>query len=340
MGAGGSPPALLVLQADPVQLRHLRYFVKIIEAGSFSRAAAAVHVAQPALSQQIAELEEELGVQLLQRTPRGVKPTAAGQVLYREAGAILRHVEQLPGLVRSGTGEPQGQVSVGIAVVLAAGISGPMIAAVRAALPKVTLKVTNADSTSIARRLAAHEIELALAFEDEPSAAFARQRLFRHRMYLVSYKPIRPGARCISMRELSAVPLILPPRPHLIRDILDRAAAAAGVSLNVASEVDLLSMSATVDAMKAGAGATVLPDKDLIDLGGSGWAEPLLIEPPLFTTAVLLWPADSPLTPAADAVRALLVEFVAGYLEKTRMPGVEWIGPAGAAPAARKRASK
>jgi LysR family nitrogen assimilation transcriptional regulator len=89
-----------------MQLRHLRYFVKIVEAGSFSRAASTIHVAQPALSQQIAELELKLGTSLLQRSARGVRPTAAGEVLYREASTILRLVEQLPGIVRSSGGEP------------------------------------------------------------------------------------------------------------------------------------------------------------------------------------------------------------------------------------------
>ena len=65
--------------------RHLFYFVKIVEAGSFSQAARTIHVAQPALSQQIAELEASLGIVLLQRSARGIKPTVAGQKLYEEA---------------------------------------------------------------------------------------------------------------------------------------------------------------------------------------------------------------------------------------------------------------
>ena len=65
-----------------MQLRHLRYFVKIVEAGSFSRAAATIHRRpQPALSQQIAELEEQLGVKILLRTARGVRMTPAGEAL-------------------------------------------------------------------------------------------------------------------------------------------------------------------------------------------------------------------------------------------------------------------
>src|ERR1700754_1214901 len=93
MPAGG-PQALM-------QFRQLRYFVKIVEAGSFSRAATVVHVAQPALSQQVAELEERLGVTLLQRSARGVLPTAAGEILYKEASALLHQLDQLPGIVRS-----------------------------------------------------------------------------------------------------------------------------------------------------------------------------------------------------------------------------------------------
>jgi LysR family transcriptional regulator, nitrogen assimilation regulatory protein len=84
-----------------VQLRHLRYFVRIVEAGSFSRAATLVHIAQPALSQQIAELELELGVPLLIRGPRGTHPTPAGDILYHEAVSILGRMDQLPELVRA-----------------------------------------------------------------------------------------------------------------------------------------------------------------------------------------------------------------------------------------------
>src|SRR6201999_2096496 len=91
-----------------MQFRQLRYFVKVVEAGSFSRAAETVHVAQPALSQQVAQLEEELGLALLQRTARGVHPTAAGEVFYREASAILLQMEQLPNVIRGGGGEIEG----------------------------------------------------------------------------------------------------------------------------------------------------------------------------------------------------------------------------------------
>ncbi len=88
-----------------MRFRQLRYFCKIVECGSFSRAAATIHVAQPALSQQIAELEAQMGIELLQRSARGVRPTRSGELLYREASVILRQLDQLPSLIRSSSGE-------------------------------------------------------------------------------------------------------------------------------------------------------------------------------------------------------------------------------------------
>src|SRR5271170_1846871 len=118
-----------------MQLRHLRYFVKIVEAGSFSGAAAAIHIAQPALSQQVAELEQMLGVELLHRNARGVRPTPAGEILYAEASSILRQVERIPGMVLSAAGDPQGIVSVGMSSTLAASLAGALMEASRKTLP-------------------------------------------------------------------------------------------------------------------------------------------------------------------------------------------------------------
>jgi molybdenum-dependent DNA-binding transcriptional regulator ModE len=115
----GSPP----IKDRRMQYRHLYYFLKIVEAGSFSQAARTVHVAQPALSQQIAELEASLGVPLLQRSARGVKPTAVGDILYEEASSILRKYDKA-GLVRSSAGDVVGRVSLGMPASLSTTLVG------------------------------------------------------------------------------------------------------------------------------------------------------------------------------------------------------------------------
>ena len=77
-----------------MNFRRLKYFVKIVDIGSLTQAAEVLHIAQPALSQQVATLEGELNQQLLIRTKRGVTPTGAGKILYTHARAILRQCEQ------------------------------------------------------------------------------------------------------------------------------------------------------------------------------------------------------------------------------------------------------
>jgi LysR family nitrogen assimilation transcriptional regulator len=305
-----------------MQLRHLRYFVKIVEAGSFSRAASTIHVAQPALSQQIAELELKLGTSLLQRSARGVRPTAAGEVLYREASTILRLVEQLPGMVRSSGGETDGAVSLGMSSTLAATLGGAFFETCKAALPRVTLKLAVIDSESIKARIEAHTLDLAMVFEDELVQAFSRKPLFRQRLYLVRRDPLPGKAVSISFDKLATLALILPSLPNVVRSLLDRTFAAAGIAPNIVAEADVLS--GIISAVNTGMGSTVLPKGDLSDIPGEQTA--LLIEPPLFLTASIISSGDFPLTYAGEAVQNVLIKFAESHFRANNAPGLEWIG--------------
>src|ERR1700753_2041547 len=145
-----------------MQFRQLRYCVKMWEAGTFSRSSAAIHVAQPALSQQIHELEDRLGMKLLNRSARGVTATTAGEVLFREASSILHQLDLLPMVAKSQSGEPEGVVPVGIASSLAPILIGSLIAHVKIALPKVKLKVSDGDSELLENRVDTSNLDLAL----------------------------------------------------------------------------------------------------------------------------------------------------------------------------------
>jgi len=221
-----------------MQFRHLRYFVKVVESGSFSRAAGAIHVAQPALSQQVGELEERLGFTLLERSSRGVRPTAAGEIVFREASEILRQLEQLPGIVRSSSGEVEGIVNFGIAVSLAGGIAGSAVTACKKALPKVTLKFSDADSDVLQDRIEAQTLDMALVFEDYFVPNFSRHPIFRQRLYLVRREPLAECQSVVSLEQIAKLPLVLPPLPKHQRVVIDRAFAAAGLTPNIVAETD------------------------------------------------------------------------------------------------------
>lgn len=307
-----------------MQLRHLHYFVRIVEAGSFSRAARTIHVAQPALSQQIAELEEKVGVTLLHRSARGVRPTAAGEAMYREATAILRQVENLPGIVRSAGGEIEGIVSLGVSSTLASYLAGRLMEACRAALPRVKLRLVSGDSMLLKSRIGAGMLDFALVFEDEPTPGFVRQPLFRQSFFLIRREPLPGGATSVSIEELAMRPLILPSQPNVTRGLLDRVFAAANLVPAMVAEADVLS--SMLSAVQAGLGDTVVPKGDFSDVPGHGALLPIRIDPPIHLTACVVSSADMPLTQAAETLRGLVRDFVAQQVRETAPPGTEWIG--------------
>ncbi|WP_213739865.1 LysR substrate-binding domain-containing protein [Bradyrhizobium sp. dw_411] len=307
-----------------MQYRHLYYFVKIVEAGSFSQAARTIHVAQPALSQQIAELEASLGMPLLQRSARGVRPTVAGEKLYEEASSILRQLDNLPGLIRSSTGEIQGTVSVGMPASLSTTLVGPFIETCRKAYPKVTLKFVDGDSEFLREEVEKGRLDLALAYEDEFFPVVLRQPLFRQNHYLISSKLSAPTAgSIISLREVAKIPLVLPGPLNARRMVIDRTFAEAGLSLNLAAEA--VTVSSELSAVRSGAGSTILNLGDMSGFSLDDFAEPRLIEPTFYLTCCIIWSSEFPLTLAAEGVKKVLIDFLKDSIHKTKRPGASWL---------------
>ena len=304
--------------------RHLYYFVRIVEAGSFSQAARTIHVAQPALSQQIGELEASLGVSLLQRSARGVRPTAAGQKLYDEASSILRKYENLPGLVRSSSGTVEGQVSLGMPASLSTTLVGPFIEACRADHPKVTLKFIDGDSEFLREEVEKSRLDLALAYEDEFFPVVLRQPLFRQNHYLISSRrSAHAVAKSISLKEVAKIPLVLPAGLNARRVVIDRTFAEAGLSLNLAAEA--VTVASELSAVRSGAGSTILNLGDMSGFSLGEFADPVLIEPTFHLTCCLIWSNEVPLTLAAGHVKTLLVDFMKVQIHTTQRPGASWL---------------
>ena len=119
-----------------MELRQLRYFVAIVDHGSLSRAALVLHVAQPALTQQLRQLEEELGAQLLHRSAHGVLSTDAGKVFYEHAQAILKQVADARSAVTQSTTRPSGSVTLSLPRSISGALALPLLTAARATYPK------------------------------------------------------------------------------------------------------------------------------------------------------------------------------------------------------------
>lgn len=293
-----------------MDLRQIRYFVGIVDSGSLTRAAQEMRVAQPALSQHLKRLEEDLGQPLLLRTRRGIVPTEAGRLLYERGRSLLGQVEVLREDLRSAQAEPRGFSSIGIPTSLGAVLSVPLAAAVRHDFPQVRLRVVEGLSGHMAEWLRAGRLDLAVIFGESLTGLACRTVATEDlRLVMAGTDPQREaltGAQGdVSFRQVAALPLILPGRPHGVREEVEVVARQCGLTLDVVLEMDALE---SIRALVAGGfGYTVLSGR--VAHGGAerGLVSLPIRDPAITRTIHLAHVAERPLSNAARAVEKTLV---------------------------------
>ncbi|MGD9951329.1 MAG: LysR substrate-binding domain-containing protein [Burkholderiales bacterium] len=261
-----------------MELRQLRYFVRIVDLGSLSKAAADLFVAQPALSKQIAALEAELKAALLVRSPRGVTPTEAGQAFYRQAQSVLRQLGRIPDEVRSAQAAPTGVVAVGMPFSASNILAPALVAAVGERLPGLRLAITQEGSGELEGLLAGGRLDLSLLYERaRPSPQVERRVLLSEDLYLVTARGSRAD---VPLAEVARHRLILPGPRNSTRQVVEQAFAKAGLRLELAAEIDVPWTSKAMAA--AGLGATVLSRSALHpESGEAGFVARRIVRPAL-----------------------------------------------------------
>ena len=124
-----------------MDLRSLRYFIAVVEAGSLSRAAGSLYIAQPALTAQIKKLESELGAQLLERSHAGVTPTQAGVQLYQDARRLLSDASAMRERIQRLPQGPEGSVTIAVPFLLSSLLMGPLLAHLKDTHPRIRVFV-------------------------------------------------------------------------------------------------------------------------------------------------------------------------------------------------------
>jgi len=242
-----------------MELRQLRYFVAIADHGSLSRAARVLHVAQPALTQQIQQLEEELGAQLLHRSAQGVMATDAGKTFYEHAQAILKQVDDAKSAVAQSNDKPTGTVALGIPQSVSGALALPLLTAVRETYPDITLQLTEELSGNLIEQLKSGRINLAVLFDDGQLSAFATTPLVEEEMMFITRagSQFAPRGKSIALADALRVSLILPGLQHGVRPRIENIARAAGLSID--EVIDINSVAILKSALLADLGATILP---------------------------------------------------------------------------------
>jgi LysR family transcriptional regulator, nitrogen assimilation regulatory protein len=298
-----------------VNLKRLQYFVKIVDIGSLTQAADILHVAQPALSQQLATLEGEVRQQLLVRTKRGVTPTEAGRVLYRHAQLILRQCEQARvDMIAAGQGL-SGQVSVGLAPGTAAeSLALPLLQAVRARHPGILLYLNETYGSTLSELIMNGRMDLAVLYRGRTAVhGLSFVPLLKERLFAVGADMGQAPSGSITLRALADMDLVLARPYNVIRKLVDEAFAGIGVVPRVVAEIE--SAGTLTAVIASGLGATVLPESmtEKIVASSKAWRCPI-IEPAIEAPLALCQSDHLPLSEPAQAVKDILLELAAGLM--------------------------
>lgn len=296
-----------------MNLRRLKYFVKIVDIGSLTQAAEILHVAQPALSQQIATLEGEFHQQLLVRTKRGVTPTEAGRVLYRHAQLMLKQFEQAQADVRNSGRALSGQVSVGLAPGTAASaLALPLLKTVRARHPEVVLYLNENLGTTLCEQVGNGRMDLAVLYGGRSIVqGLSFEPLLTEELVLVAPAGQGGEASQVALADLRDVELLLPRAHNYLRQYVDEAFASLQMVPRVVAEIE---SAATLSAAIAnGVAATVLPASAANAVAESIQARVYRIVAPVIEVPLALCTSDRlPPSEPAQVVRAIILELVDG----------------------------
>lgn len=283
-----------------MDLKQLRSFLAVADHGSLSRAADALHIAQPALGRQIRMLEDDLGVTLFDRHGRGMAVTATGRLLVARAQTILRIVDDARAEISSEPSAVTGAVTLGVPPTVGEVLAGRLVERFLKRYPAVTVRIVPAFSGYLYDLLRRGEVDLAVMYQTPEARQIESQPLIDESLWLVGATDKMAGLpRHVPFSQLAGKPLILPGPRQGLRLLLERQALKADIALNVVVEADALQT--LKDLVGRGIGLTVLPKATVqIEIEARRLQAAMISDPELTRSLVL---ARSLARPASNTVR-------------------------------------
>jgi LysR family nitrogen assimilation transcriptional regulator len=301
-----------------MNLKRLKYFVKIVDIGSLTQAADVLHIAQPALSQQLATLEGEVRQQLLTRTKRGVTPTEAGKVLYRHAQLILRQCDQAQVDMAAAGGGLSGAVSIGLAPgTAAATLALPLLRTVRARHPGVLPYLNESYGSTLSELIMNGRMDMAVLYGGRMAVhGLSFLPLLREPLFLVGPRSFPAPPDPVPLAAIAELELYLPRPYNVVRRLVDEACMSAGVVPKIVAEIE--SASTLTAVIADGLGATILPDSMAREVVANCHAwQSRIVEPEIEAPLALCRSDHLPLSEPAEAVKDILLELVAAINDRS-----------------------
>lgn len=303
-----------------MDLKQLEYFVRVAELGSFTRAALALDVAQPALSRQVRLLEVELHQSLLVRNGRGATPTEAGKLLLEHGRGILHQVERAREELGRVRGSLAGHVAIGLPPTLARVLTVPLTRAFRQQLPDAQLSISEGLSTVMQEWLLNGRLDIAVLYNAQPAAGIEIMPLLDEDLLLVQTRPPGlpedPPPPPVGLRQVARLALVIPSRPNAIRMHVETEMASIGCRPTIAMEID--GVSAILDLVADGAGCAVLSRNAVASsMKPSAFSVRMISDPPLRIRLSLVTSSLRPSTLTQQATLALIQNSAKTLLSKT-----------------------
>jgi DNA-binding transcriptional LysR family regulator len=324
-----------------MDLRTLRYFIAVLEAGSLSRAAGSLYIAQPALTAQIKKLEAELGAQLFDRSHAGVTPTPAGMQLYEDARRLLSDADAVRERIQRLPQGPEGSVTVAVPFLIASLLLGPVLAVLKASHPRIRVFVLDDLSLAVKKAMLDRRADVGILVDTPNVEGLLSRPLARESIFVCGYDRdgalsahLRPASQRgrrkaadahafaprpeVAFADAARLPLVLQSRRFSIRQRVEEAAASLGVTLNLAHEHD--SARVIRSLYGCGAGYTFTPACALGDspYGGDGWVVARVVEPALQRSYTIAMPAERAPDAAVQVVAEALAEQAARLIREGR----------------------
>ena len=224
---------------DPLEIRHLRYFLEVAEAGSFSRAADRLGLSQPNISQQMRDLETALRVDLFQRRGKRILLTSAGQIFQEHARAILRQIENFLQELTVEPGQMRGSLHVGVVPILNVTLMPPLLGMFASTHPAVSLTVEEISSTEIETAIEEGRMDVGLGFLTRHSPRLRYEGLCHDQFALiVSTQHPWAGRRVIEVTELHQQRVLQLPNTFVMRRMSDAICRQHRVRPRIVAEIN------------------------------------------------------------------------------------------------------
>jgi LysR family transcriptional regulator, nitrogen assimilation regulatory protein len=297
-----------------MDVRQLKYFLRIVELKSFSEASKHLRIAQPALGLQVRKLEDELGVSLLDRHARGVTPTAAGLLLYEHADIILRQVERARSEVVDIAVEPRGKIAIGLTMTVSLVLGAALVERYHAVCPHVSLRVVDGLSELLVEWVETDRLDMAFTYNTTTGTGLVHEPLAVEDLFLVGPANTPELAQpTVPFEFLTKVPLVLPSPQHVLRTFTDDAANAIDKPLNVAFEID--SVQTMKELVERSIGFTVLPFGAVqAEVSEGRLSASRVVQPDLSRTLCVVYSRRRPSSKAFTTLHQLIRKLVAERL--------------------------